>query len=59
MINSTVHEILIAQKTKMLKIKDIFCFKLSDVVFILLINAKMPLIVDILTFKSRINLMLS
>ena len=33
--------------------------KLSDVVFILLINVKMPTIVGILTFISRINFMLS
>ena len=33
--------------------------KLSDVVFILLINAKMPTIVGILIFISRINFMLS
>ena len=30
----------------------------SDVVFIMLINVKMPTIVGILTFKSRINLVL-
>ena len=34
-------------------------FKLSDVVFILLINFKMPTIVGILTFMSRINFKLS
>ena len=32
---------------------------LSDVVFILLINVKMPTIVDILTFRSRINFLLA
>ena len=32
---------------------------LSDVVFILLINVKMPTIVGILTFMSRINFMLT
>ena len=31
----------------------------SDVVFIMLINIKMPTIVGILTFMSRINFMLS
>ena len=38
-------------KTKMLKNKDF----LSNVVLILLINVKMPTIVDILTFMSGIN----
>ena len=32
---------------------------LSDVVFIMLINIKMPTIVGILTFMSRINFVLS
>ena len=32
---------------------------LSDVVFIMLINVKMPTIVGILTFMSRINFVLS
>ena len=32
---------------------------LSDVVFIMLINVKMPTIVGILTFISRINFVLS
>ena len=32
-----------------------FAFKVSDVVFILLINVKMPTIIVILTFKSMIN----
>ena len=32
---------------------------LSDVVFIMLINVKMPMIVGILTFISRINFVLS
>ena len=32
---------------------------LSDVVFIMLINVKMPTIVGILTFMSRMNFMLS
>ena len=31
----------------------------SDVVFIMLINVKMPTIVGILTFMSRINFVLS
>ena len=46
-------------KNKMLKNKTLLALKLSDAVFILLINAKMPTIVGILTFISRINFMLS
>ena len=42
----------------MLKNKDFSFFKTSDV-FILLMNVKMPTIVGILTFMSRINVMLS
>ena len=48
------------QKKFMLKIKDFSCFfKLSDVVFIMLINVKMPTIVGILTFMSKFNFILS
>ena len=46
-------------KTKMLKIKDFLVLILSDVVFIMLINVKMPTIVGILTFMSKINFILS
>ena len=46
-------------KTKMLKIKTFLAFKLSDVLFIMLINVKMSTIVGILTFMSMINFMLS
>ena len=42
---------------EMLKNKNFLALKLSDV-FILLINVKMPSIVGILTFMSRINSML-
>ena len=45
-------------KSKMLKNKDFLAFKLSDVVFIMLIDVKMPTIVGILTFMSMIHLML-
>ena len=46
-----------AQKTKMLKMKKInLAFKLSDAVFIMLINIKMSTIFGILTFMSRTNL---
>ena len=45
----------------MLKIKTLLDFKLSDVVFVLLIIVKMPTttLVGILTFMSRINFMLN
>ena len=43
----------------MSKIKIFHALQLSDVVFILLINVKMPTIVGILVFISRINFMLS
>ena len=46
-------------KTKMLKIKILLAFKLSDVVFIMLINVKLPTIVSILTFMSMIHFMFS
>ena len=41
-------------KTKILHNKDCSCCKLSDNIFILLINVKMPTAVGILTFISRI-----
>ena len=47
-------------KTKIPTNKEVPCFKSPDVVFITLINVKMPTtIVGILTFMSRINFMLS
>ena len=46
-------------KTKILKIKAFLVFRHSDVVFIKLINIKMPTIVGILTFISMINFMLN
>ena len=46
-------------KTKMLKNKDFLAFMLSDFAFMLLINVKMPTIVGILMFMSRINFILS
>ena len=39
--------------------KNSLALSLSDVLFILLINVKMPVIVGILTFMSRINYVLS
>ena len=41
------------------KIKKFLVLSLSGVVFIMLINVKMPTIVGILTFMSRINFVLS
>ena len=46
-------------KTKIPINEEVSCFSLSDVVFILLINVKMPTIVGILTFMSMINFVLS
>ena len=44
---------------KCLKRKTLLAFICSDVVFIMLINVKMPTIVSILTFMSKINFVLS
>ena len=41
--------------TKMLELQIFLALKLSDFVFILLINVKKPTIVGILTFISRIT----
>ena len=41
-------------KTNMLKMKTFLAFKLSDVVFSMLINVKMPTLVGILTFMNMI-----
>ena len=57
-LNSTEHEILTAHKSnKCLKIQTIHAFNLTNVVFIMLIYDKMPIIVDILSFMSMINFM--
>ena len=42
-------------KLKNRQIKKFLALSLSDVVFIMLINVKMPTMVGILTFKSMIN----
>ena len=53
-------EFQLLTKTKMLKkIKTFLAFKPLDVVFIMLINVKMPTIIGILTFMSMINFVLS
>ena len=46
-------------KLKYPQIKNFLALSLSDVVFIMLINVKMPTIVGFLTFMSRINFVLS
>ena len=56
MLNLTEHEILTAQKKlKYRQMKKFLALSLSDIVFIILINVKMPTVVGILTFMSRIN----
>ena len=59
MLNSTDHEFQLLIKLKYRQIKMFLALSLSDVVFIMLINVKMPTIVGILTFMSRINFVLS
>ena len=46
-------------KTKIRYMKKFLALSLSDVVVIMLISVKMPIIVGILTFMSRINFVLS
>ena len=52
MLISTEHELSTAHKNKM-PTNEKISLSLSDVVFIMLINVKVPLIVGILTFMSR------
>ena len=59
MLNSTEHEISTAHQTKILTHKEVSCLSLSDILFIILINVKMPTIDGILTFMSRINFVLT
>ena len=54
---STKFHLLI--NTKYPQTKKLLALSLSNVVFIMLINVKMPTIVGILTFMSRINFVLS
>ena len=59
-LNSTEHEISTAHKTKIPRNKEVSCFEsISDVVFIMLLNAKMPTMFGILTLMSRMNFVLS
>ena len=60
MLNSTANEIsTVHYNLNAVKIKIAIAFNLSFVVFIMLINVKMPTIVGILTFVSRTDFMLS
>ena len=56
---STKFQLLIKTKILYQQMKKFLALNLSDVVFIMLINVKMPTIVGILTFMSKINFMLS
>ena len=59
-LNSTEHELSAAHKNLFAeKLMTFLAFKLSDVVFIMLIKVKMPRNVGILIYMSMINLMLS
>ena len=60
MLNSTEHEnsTVLKIKTKMLQKIIFFFYFRRYVVFIMLINVKMPTYVGILTFMSMINLIL-
>ena len=55
MLNSTEHKISTAEN---LNTKKFLALRLSDVVFIMLINVKMLAIDGIVTFMSRINFVL-
>ena len=59
MVNSYEHDFQLLIETKILAEKKFLALSLSAVVFIMLINVKMPTIVGILTFMSMINFMLS
>ena len=54
MFNSTEHVISTALKTEIPTKMKYLTLSIFDVVFIMLINVKMPTIVGILTFISRI-----
>ena len=58
MLTSTKQRISAAHKNKEV-MRKFLALCISDVVFIMLINAKMPTIVGILTFMSRIHSVLS
>ena len=52
-------KIQLRTKTNIQQNKNFLTFKLSDVVLIMLVIAKMPTIVDILTVMSRLKFVLS
>ena len=59
-LNSADHEISTAhKKLKYSQMKKFLALSLSDIVFIVLANVKMPTMFGILTFVSRINFVLS
>ena len=58
MLNSAEH-VSTAHKLKYRHVMKFLCLSLSDVVSIMLINVKMPTIIGILPFMSRINFVLS
>ena len=51
-------QLICARNLTAIKIKKFVALSLSHVVFIMLINVKIPSIVGILTFMSRINFVL-
>ena len=56
MLNSIEHEISTAHRNdNATKIKTFLAFKISDMVFIMLINVEMPTIVGLLPFMSMIR----
>ena len=55
MLSSTEHENSTAHKTKYRQIKKCFALRLSNVVFIMLINVKMPTIVGIFYIYEKDN----
>ena len=60
MLNSTEHEISTAHKKLQYRhMTKFLALSLSDVIFIMPINVKMPTLDGILTFMSRINIVLS
>ena len=59
MLNSIMHEISTAHKNENAKKYRLLTFELSDVVFIMQINFKMPTIVGILKFINIFKFMLS
>ena len=59
MLKSTEHEISTAHKTLIPTNEEVSSFRLLEIEFIMLLNVKVPTIVGILTFKSRVNFVLS